>query len=162
MTHSIILCVEVDQKDFLCQPNSIIVTYYYSPCLVLCCSRFIVQLHPLAHAQFVGKAHRSETKFEKGVSDRNSQPGEAKFPTTRDSANETLHPFKHLSSEKILLADKSDNRVLYRCQSNFVTGSMGSQCLVAVLRPLKSAVREYISPRIIYCIKGLAKSGLSD
>ena len=32
----------------------------------------MVQLHPLAHAQFVGKAHRSETKFEKGASDRNS------------------------------------------------------------------------------------------
>ena len=35
----------------------------------------MVQLHPLAHAQFVGKAHRSETKFEKGASDRNLQPG---------------------------------------------------------------------------------------
>ena len=34
----------------------------------------MVQLHPLAHAPFVGKAHRSETKFEKGASDRNSRP----------------------------------------------------------------------------------------
>ena len=35
----------------------------------------MVQLHPLAHAQFVGKAHHSETKFEKGASDRNSRTG---------------------------------------------------------------------------------------
>ena len=34
-----------------------------------------VQLHPLTHAQFISKAHRSETKFEKGASDRNSPPG---------------------------------------------------------------------------------------
>ena len=33
-----------------------------------------VQLHPLTHAQFISKAHRPETKFEKGASDRNSLP----------------------------------------------------------------------------------------
>ena len=27
-----------------------------------------VQLHPLTHAQFINKAHRSETKIENGVS----------------------------------------------------------------------------------------------
>ena len=41
--------------------------------------RFMVQPHPLAYAQFVGKAHRSETKFEKGASDRNSPPGYRKM-----------------------------------------------------------------------------------
>ena len=35
----------------------------------------MVQLHPLAHAQFVGKTHRSETEFEKGALDRNSLTG---------------------------------------------------------------------------------------
>ena len=46
---------------------------YESLILLLPNCRFMVQLHPLAHAQFVGKAHRSETKFEKGASDRNSR-----------------------------------------------------------------------------------------
>ena len=48
---------------------------YESLILLLPNCRFMVQLHPLAHAQFVGKAHRSETKFEKGASDRNSRTG---------------------------------------------------------------------------------------
>ena len=48
---------------------------YESLILLLPNCRFMVQLHPLTHAQFVGKAHRSETKFEKGASDRNSRTG---------------------------------------------------------------------------------------
>ena len=46
---------------------------YESLILLLPNCRFMVQLHQLAHAQFVGKVHRSETKFEKGASDRNSR-----------------------------------------------------------------------------------------
>ena len=56
---------------------------YDSLILLLPNFRFMVQLHPLAHAQFVGKAHRLETKFEKGASDRNSPPGGARWVGTR-------------------------------------------------------------------------------
>ena len=55
---------------------------YESLILLLPNCRFMVQLHPLAHAQFVGKAHRSETKFEKGASDRNSHPADEAMGVT--------------------------------------------------------------------------------
>ena len=40
---------------------------YESLILLLPNCRYMVQLHSLAHAQFVGKVHHSETKFEKGA-----------------------------------------------------------------------------------------------
>ena len=51
---------------------------------MLCCLGSWVQLHPLTHEQFISKAHHSETKFEKGASDRNSQPvkGRVKYRHT--------------------------------------------------------------------------------
>ena len=72
------LCPYMLQTDYSLNTHTHTHTHY---CLMLYENLLLpitgsrVQLHQLTHAQFLRKAHRSETKFEKGASDKNLPPG---------------------------------------------------------------------------------------